>query len=209
MEDNHLFLRKIFTDKNLADEIFERSQYLEIQRRQSIINQGDYIKVIPLVVTGKIKVSRQDESGKEVMLYSILPGESCAMTLASGLRHQESAVYAETEVDTQLFAIPLTDFEELLVLYPKLNDFIVKTFHIRFEELIKVVDSVAFKTIEFRLINLLKKLKTGNNVVKATHLELAVHLGTAREVVSRLLKQLEKDKKIINHRGYIEIIDLM
>ncbi|MBE0650284.1 MAG: Crp/Fnr family transcriptional regulator [Bacteroidales bacterium] len=209
MENSHLFLRKIFTDKNLADEIFERSQYLEIQKRQSIINQGDYIKVIPFVITGKIKVSRQDESGKEVMLYSILPGETCAMTLASGLRHQESAVYAETEVDTQLFAIPLTDFEELLVSYPKLNDFIVKTFHIRFEELIKVVDSVTFKTIEFRLINLLKKLQTRNYVVKATHQELADQLATAREVVSRLLKQLEKDKKIINHRGYIEIIDLM
>jgi CRP/FNR family transcriptional regulator len=209
MEDIRLFLTKVFTDKNLADEIFKRSRDLEIAKRQTIINQGDFIKVVPLVITGKINVSRQDESGKEVMLYSILPGESCALTLASGLRHQESAVYAETEDDTRLLAIPLSDIEELLISFPKLNDFIVKTFHIRFEELIRVVDSVTFRTIEFRLIRHLKQLKGENNIVKATHQELADQLATAREVVSRLLKQLEKDKKIINHRGYIEIVDLM
>lgn len=209
MENIPLFLRKIFTDPKLADEIFERSRLLEVPIRQSIINQGDYIKVIPLVITGKIKVFRQDESGKEVMLYSIKPGESCALTLASGLRHQQSAVFAKTETETQLLAIPLEDLEQLLISFPKLNEFIVRTFHIRFEELIRVVDSFTFRTIEFRLIRLLKEMDNGNNVVKATHQELADHLATAREVVSRLLKQLEKEKKIINHRGYIEIIDLV
>lgn len=209
MENIPLFLRKVFTDPKLADEILERSRFLEVPNRQSIINQGDYIKVIPLVITGKIKVFRQDESGKEVMLYSIKPGESCALTLASGLRHQQSAVFAETETETQLLAIPLNDLEQLLKSFPKLNEFIVRTFHIRFEELIRVVDSFTFRTIEFRLIRLLKEMKNANNIVKATHQELADHLATAREVVSRILKQLEKDKKIINHRGYIEIIDLV
>lgn len=209
MEEVPLFLRKVFSDGKLADEIFKRSRFLEVPQRQPIINQGDYIRVIPLVIEGKIRVSRQDESGKEVLLYSIKPGESCALTLASGLRHQQSAVFAETENDTRLIVIPLTDFEELLVSFPKLNEFIVKTFHIRFEELIRVVDSVTFRTIEFRLIKHLKEMNNGNNIVKATHQELADHLATAREVVSRLLKQLEKDKKIINHRGYIEIVDLM
>lgn len=209
MENIPLFLRKIFSDPKLADEIFERSSLLEVSERQSIINQGDYIKVIPLVITGKVKVFRQDESGKEVMLYSIKPGESCALTLASGLKHQQSAVFAETEAKTQLLAIPVRDLEQLLISFPKLNEFIVQTFHIRFEELIRVVDSFTFRTIEFRLIRLLKEMTDGNNIVKATHQELADHLATAREVVSRLLKQLEKDKKIINHRGYIEIIDLM
>lgn len=209
MKDIPLFLRKIFYDGKLADEIYNRSRLLEVSERQPIINQGDYIKVIPLVIKGKIRVSRQDESGKEVLLYSIMPGESCALTLASGLRHQQSAIFAETENDTQLLAIPLTDLEELLVSFPKLNEFIVRTFHIRFEELIRVVDSVTFRTIEFRLIKHLKEMQNENNIVKATHQELADHLATAREVVSRLLKQLEKDKKIINHRGYIEIVDLM
>lgn len=209
MEEIPLFLRKVFSDGKLADEIFERSRLLEVSERQPIINQGDYIRVIPLVIKGKIKVSRQDESGKEVLLYSIQPGESCALTLASGLRHQKSAVFAETENDTRLLAIPLKDFEELLVSFPRLNEFIVKTFHIRFEELIRVVDSVTFRTIEFRLIRHLKEMKNNNNIVIATHQELADHLATAREVVSRLLKQLEKDKKIINHRGYIEIVDLV
>ena len=209
MQNIPLFLRKVFSDPKLADEIFEQSRLLEIPERQSIINQGDYIKVIPLVITGKIKVSRQDASGKEVMLYKIKPGESCALTLASGLKHQQSAVFAETETETQLLAIPLEELEQMLISYPKLNEFIVQTFHIRFEELIRVVDSVTFRTIEFRLIKLLKEMNNGNNIVKATHQELADHLATAREVVSRLLKQLEKDKKIINHRGYIEIVDLL
>lgn len=209
MEDIHLFLRKVFLDGKLADEMLSRSQLLELSEHQHIINQGDYIRVIPLVISGQIKVSRQDESGKEVMLYTIKPGESCALTLASGLQHQASAVFAETENDTQLLAIPLADFEKLLISFPKLNEFIVKTFHIRFEELISVVDSVTFRKIEYRLIKHLKQMKNDSNIVKATHQGLADQLGTAREVVSRLLKQLEKDKKIINHRGYIEIIDLM
>ncbi len=208
MEDIHLFLRKVFLNGELADEMLGRSQLLEIAEHQPIINQGDYIRVIPLVIKGQIKVSRQDESGKEVMLYSIKPGESCAMTLASGLQHQTSAVFAETENDTQLLTIPLKDFEELLISYPKLNEFIVKTFHIRFKELISVVDSVTFRKIEYRLIKHLKQMKDENNTVKTTHQELADQLGTAREVVSRLLKQLEKGKKIVNHRGYIEIVDL-
>lgn len=209
MENIPLFLRKVFSDPKLADEIFERSRLLDVSNRQSIINQGDYIKVIPLVIRGKIKVFRQDESGKEVMLYTIKPGESCALTLASGLKHQPSAVFAETEVETELLAIPLEVLEQLLISFPKLNEFIVQTFHIRFEELIRVVDSVTFRNIDFRLIRLLQEMKDSNNVVKATHQELADHLATAREVVSRLLKQLEKEKKIINHRGYIEIVDLL
>lgn len=209
MEDIPLFLRKVFSDKMLAEEIFNRSQLLEVTEHQPIINQGDYIRSIPLVISGKIKVFRQDESGKEVMLYTIKPGESCALTLASGLKHQQSAVFAETETETQLLAIPLEVLEQLLISFPKLNEFIVQTFHIRFEELIRVVDSFTFRTIEFRLIRLLKEMNNGNNIVKATHQVLADHLATAREVVSRLLKQLEKEKKIINHRGYIEIVDLM
>jgi len=209
MENILLFLRKVFADPQLADEIFERSRILEVSERQSIIKQDDYIKVIPLVIRGKIKVFRQDESGKEVMLYFIKPGESCALTLASGLRHQKSAVFAETQTETQLLAIPLEDLEQLLISFPGLNKFIVQTFQIRFEELIHVVDSFTFRTIEFRLIRLLKEMNNKDHIVKATHQELADHLATAREVVSRLLKQLEKEKKIINHRGYIEIVDLL
>lgn len=209
MQHLNLFLRKLFTEGKLADEILARSTYLEIPRHQTIIKQGEYIKIIPLVVSGRLKVLRKDDSGKEVLLYYIKPGESCALTMASGLLHQQSTIFAETENDTKLLTLPITAFEELLLSFPKLNEFILKTFHTRFNELIHVIDSIMFRTIDFRLVNHLRQMQDGGNKVKITHQELADQLGTAREVVSRLLKRLEKDEKIINHRGYIEIIDLL
>ncbi len=208
MEDLSLFLNKIFSDVRLTKEIISRSQFVSLNTGETILEEAQYIRNIPLVYKGRVRVMRQDNSGREVLLYYIESGESCALSLAAGLNHQKSVAYAETDLDTELLAIPIDVLEKLIDKFPTLNAFVLKLFHNRFNELIRFIDSVVFKTMDFRLIELLKKKqkKTGNPILEVTHHQLANELGTAREVVSRLLKQLENEKKIINHRGKIEII---
>jgi len=208
MERLKLFLNKIFSDVRLTEEIITKSKFIPLDAGENILEEAQYIRNIPLVYRGRVRVMRQDDSGRKVLLYYIEPGESCALSLAAGLNHQKSIAYAETDLDTELFSIPIDVLEELMGQFPTMNEFILKLFHSRFNELIQFIDSVVFKTMDFRLIELLKKKqrKTNTNLLKVTHQQLADELGTAREVISRLLKQLENEKKVINHRGKIELI---
>ncbi len=209
MDTIYRFLRKIFYDKSLVDELIEKSQFITVPAHTKILEEDKYIKVVPLVFEGRIKVMRQNESGKEILLYYINPGESCALSVAAGLNQTKSLAFAETEMETKMFAIPIDTIKDLHYRYPQCNDFLLLLFHNRFNELILFIDSIAFKTVDFRLIQHLKQKqeKAGENTIHITHQHLADELGTAREVISRLLKQLERDGKIINHRSKIEILE--
>ncbi len=211
MEKVVALLKEIFVDKVLVSILLEKSVYVEIEEGKKILDEGNYIKTIPIVIEGRVKVLRCDESGKELLLYHIIPGESCALSIAAGLNHEKSVAYAVTEVKTNLLLIPVNDLQEMLREYPRINNFVLKLFHQRFNELISFIDSIAFKNMDFRLVNHLKKMSaaTGNRIIETTHQQLADELGTAREVVSRLLKQLEKENKVKNHRGTIELTDLL
>ena len=202
------FLRKLFPVPKLVDELEQESTLMDIPDNITILNIGDYVKVVPLVIEGRVKVMRNDESGKEVLLYYINPGESCALSIAAGLNNQKSAAYAITNNDTKLLAIPVDKLDSMIKSYPYLNKFILELFHKRFNELIEFIDAISFKNVDTRLLKYLKKrLTSGNdNFIYATHKQIAEELGTAREVVSRLLKQLEKEGKVKNHRGKIELI---
>ncbi|MCF6342142.1 MAG: Crp/Fnr family transcriptional regulator [Bacteroidales bacterium] len=208
MEEARVFLKKIFVNEALVDELMAGSQKAEIPSQQTILREGEYIKVVPFVFDGRIKVMRQDESGKEVLLYYIQPGESCALSIAAGLNHEKSVAYAITDRPTSMLAIPTETLREMLLKFPRLNDFVLHLFHQRFNELILFIDAVSFKNVDFRLIVNLKnrQKESASNTIWVTHQQLANELGTAREVVSRLLKQLERGKKIRNLRGKIEII---
>jgi CRP/FNR family transcriptional regulator len=211
MQETKAFLKKIFVSDALVNKLLTSSQTAEIPEKQTILQEGQYIKVVPFVFEGRIKVMRQDESGKEVLLYYINPGESCALSIAAGLNHDKSVAYAITDKPTQMLAIPLEALRDMLLQFPRLNDFVLQLFHQRFNELILFIDAVSFKNIDFRLIANLKtkQQKSKSNTIAITHQQLANELGTAREVVSRLLKQLERDRKIKNLRGKIEIISAL
>jgi len=208
MEDVHRFLRKIYSDKSLVDEIMAKSRFVVVPAHTKILEEEKYVKVVPLVYEGRIRVMRKTESGKEILLYYIDSGESCALSIAAGLNQTKSVAYAETETETKMFVIPIDLIHDLHTRYPQCEDFLLRLFHNRFNELILFIDSIAFKTMDFRLIRHLKReqKKTGDNIIHTTHQHLADELGTAREVISRLLKQLENDGKIINHRSKIEIL---
>ncbi len=211
MDDVYRFLRKTFSDKRLADEFMAKSEFLDIKAHTTILKENAYVTVIPFVYDGRVKVMRNNEEGKEILLYYINPGESCALSTVAGLTHTKSVAYAETEVDTKLFAVPVSAAEDMHANYQQCRDFCLHLFRDRFNELILFIDSIAFKTMDFRLIQYLKQKqkKTGTNSIYITHQQMADELGTAREVVSRLLKQLEKGGKIRNHRSSIEILEAL
>ena len=174
-----------------------------------IMDEGKYIKVVPIVLSGLVRVFKQEE-GKELLLYYINPKESCIMSITSSISNEKSQVKAMTEEESELLLIPSRYLAEWQKLYPSLNLFILDLYKKRFEDILKAFNSVAFQKVDERLINHLKeKVKlSGSNIIKITHQSLADELGSARETISRFLKKLEHDGKVKLLRGKIEIIQL-
>ena len=160
-----------------------------------ILNEDSYIKAIPIVIKGSIRVMRMDEEGGEILLYYIKAGESCIMSFLGGMHHETSKVKAIAEEETQILFIPIDKVSSLIKEYPEWLDYIFRLYHKRFEELLEVVNAIAFKKMDERLYNSLKKKSEINktNTLQVTHEQLANELGTARVVVSRLLKQMEDE----------------
>lgn len=173
-----------------------------------ILNENAYIRSIPIVVKGILKVSRMEEDGREILLYYIRAGESCIMSFLGGLHNETSKVKAEVEEDAELFFIPVEKVSLFIKEYPQWLDYIFRLYHKRFEELLEVVNSVAFKKVDERLLNYLHKKVdlTQQNTIQITHEQLANELGTARVVVSRLLKQLEEDGVVQLGRNKITLL---
>ena len=180
---------------------------IEIGKGEIILKENAYIKEIPLVIEGKIKVRKTDENGKELTLYHIEPGESCILSITSCMNDKQSNAEAITESSTKLVIIPATKVKEWMDEYKSWRKFVLHLYHSRMYDILTLVDSISFKQTDSRLYNKLKELQQKNgNEIFITHQKLANELGTAREVVSRLLKQLENDKLIVLERGVIKII---
>lgn len=160
-----------------------------------ILNENAYIKAIPIVTSGAIRVMRTEEDGRELLLYYIQPGESCIMSFLGGMHQDTSKVKAIAEEETEILFIPIEKVSSLIKEFPEWLDYIFKLYHKRFEELLEVVNAIAFKKLDERLLDLLK-LKSQlshSKTLQVTHEQLANELGTARVVVSRLLKQMEDE----------------
>lgn len=162
---------------------------------EPILNENAYIKAIPIVISGSIRVMRTDEDGREILLYYIIAGESCIMSFLGGMHHDTSKVKAVAEEETEILFIPVDKVSLLIREYPEWLDYIFRLYHKRFEELLEVVNAVAFKKMDERLLNFIKKkcALTQSRTLNVTHEQLANELGTARVVVSRLLKQMEEE----------------
>ncbi len=162
-----------------------------------LVHEDKYVRAIPLVISGSLRVIRLEEE-KEILLYYIRPGESCIMSFLAGIHEDTSKIRAVVEDSAEIIFIPVTKAGEWVKQFPEWTDFIFKLYHQRFEELLNVVDAIAFKKLDERIINLLNKKADLHNTqqINITHQQLAEELGTTREVVSRLLKQLEKSGRI-------------
>lgn len=161
---------------------------------ESIVNEDSYIRSIPIVINGSIKVMQTDDSGHELLLYFIEPGESCIMSFLGGIHHEKSKVKAIAEERTDILLVPVEKVMQFIKDYPQWLDYIFRLYHKRFEELLQVVNAVAFTRIDERLLELLRKKSaiSQSPTIHITHEQLANELGSARAVVSRLLKQLEQ-----------------
>jgi CRP/FNR family transcriptional regulator, anaerobic regulatory protein len=173
-----------------------------------LIDESDYIKNIPIVLTGSIKVLRQDEDGREILLYYIRPGESCVASFLGAISNSTSKIKAIVEEPTELLILPIHKAVDLIKDNPQWLEFIFQLYNKRFEELLTVVNAIAFQKIDTRLWDfLLKKAElTKARDLSITHQQIADELGTAREVISRLLKQLEREKKVALSRNKVTVL---
>ena len=174
-----------------------------------ILNENSYIKAIPIVVHGSIKVMRTDEDGREILLYYIRTGESCIMSFLGGLHNDTSKVKAIAEEDTEILFVPLDKVKELIKEYPEWLDYIFRLYHRRFEELLEVVNAVGFKKMDERLLTFIKKKSemANSHTLYVTHEQLANELGTVRVVISRLLKQMEAEGIVSLGRNKITLLE--
>lgn len=197
------------TDPQLLKAIEEHGKIQEFGPGQSIINTGQYIKMIPIILEGVVKVMRTDEEGRELFLYYLEGGETCAISLICCSASNPSDIKAIAEEKTKIIAIPVQKHEEWMHQYRQWKDFVAQTYQSRFRELLKAVDDIAFKKMDERLLKYLvvKSRQLNTNEFSMTHQEIATELGTSREVISRLLKQLEKRKLVELGRNKIYVRD--
>ena len=173
-----------------------------------IMDYGKYIRMMPIVLSGTIKVYRLDDVGNEILLYYLSSAESCSMAYSCCIEAKKSEVKAIAEDDVQLIGIPHIKLDEWLCKYPSWKNYIMRSFNERFIELLKSIESIAFHKLDERLIEYLKEKQkvTGSSVIKASHSLIADELATSRVVISRLLKQLENDKQVILYRNEIKLL---
>ena len=192
----------------LIKEMYQFGEIKQFKEGELIMDYGKYIRYMPLILKGTIKVLRKDENGKELLLYYLVNNESCSMAYSCCVEAKKSEIKAIAEEDVELIAIPHNKLDEWLCKYPSWKNYIMRSFNERFLELLKNIESIAFHKLDERLIAYLrgKKQVTGSNVIKASHYLIAEELATSRVVISRLLKQLENDGRIILYRNEIKLL---
>lgn len=192
----------------LLQEIQQFGIWQNFKEGDLIMDYGKYIRMMPIVIKGTIKVYRLDETGKEILLYYLSNNESCSMAYSCCVEAKKSEVKAIAEDDVEIVGIPNVKLEEWLCKYPSWKNYIMRSFNERFLELLKSIESIAFHKLDERLVAYLKEKQrlSGSSVVKASHYLIADELATSRVVISRLLKQLENDKKIILYRNEIKLL---
>ena len=193
----------------LLDEISEVGMVKEFSEGVKLIDIGEYIKTIPLLVSGVIKIIREDDDGDELLLYFLEKGDTCAMTLTCCLGQTKSEIRAVAETDTELILIPVQKMEEWSGKYKSWRNFVLNSYHRRLNEMLETIDSIAFLKMDERLLKyLLEKARVSeDNIINNTHQEIAYELHTSRVVVSRLLKKLENIGRIKLHRNHIVILE--
>lgn len=202
-----MILKDIF-QSDLVKEIEDSGNLKHFLAGETIVNMDSYIKHIPVVISGSIKVIRTEEDGREILLYYLTPGESCIVSILAGMKNETSKIKAIVEEDADIMLIPADKAKEWVKKYPDWTDFIFNLYQKRFEELLDVVNSVAFQKIDTRLLHLIKQ-KTqlyNSKEISVTHQQLADELGITREATSRVLKQMEKDHLLILSRNKIKLL---
>ncbi len=198
----HLF------EKDLIRALHAKAKYVQVGAGATVLDIGQTVRVMPIVLSGTLKISRRDDEGKEILLYYVNPMESCAMTFTCCMQQYPSEIQAVAEEDVEMLAIPIDVMDEWLMKYPTWKSFVMKTIRSRFNELLKTIDLIAFQKLDERLIAYLKEKSkaTDSTIINASHEQIATELATSRVVISRLLKKLENDGKVLLYRNQIKVL---
>lgn len=206
-----LELKKLFGnvfEEDLIQEIAKVGTLKEIPEDFMMIDIGEKIKGVPLMVSGAIKISRENETGEELLLYYLEEGDSCTLTFAWEMGETKSKIRAVSELPSKLIMVPIQRIQDWESKYPSWRRFLFRSYQIRMDELIDTLDSLAFDGLEKRLMDYMveKKRVNGKNELLITHQNIALELHSSRVVISRLLKKLEQKGKIQLKRNKIIII---
>lgn len=199
---------KTLFEPELVAEIEKHGKVLEVKAGDVILDIGQQVRSIPIILSGSVKVSRIDEDGKELLLYYVNPNESCAMTFTCCMQQYPSEIKAVAEEDAVLLTIPIRFMDEWLVRFSTWKSFVMKTIRARFNEMLGVIDQIAFQKLDERLVRYLKEKSkvTGSTLINLSHEQIASEMATTRVVISRLLKALENDKKLLLYRNQIKLL---
>jgi CRP/FNR family transcriptional regulator len=205
MTNHTQLINKLHPD--LRAEIEEYAILKEIPQGMEILREGQYIKVIPIVVEGLLKVYTRHED-KELLLYYIKSQESCIMSFSAGMKNEPSQIFAVAEEDTTALLLPVERIIQWTRLFPDINQLFFQQYNLRYTELLTTIHHLLFDRMDKRILDFLanKSQLTGRNPIKISHRQIAAELGTAREVVSRLMKKLENEGKIKQEANMIEIL---
>jgi CRP/FNR family transcriptional regulator, anaerobic regulatory protein len=191
----------------LLTEIAAAGSVVEMPEGKEILREGQYVKVVPIVLQGLVKVFTSTEE-KELLLYYIGSAQSCIMSFSAGLSNSPSRIFAITEEPTTLLLLPADKLSIWIKQYPALNELFYQQYNLRYIEMLDTINSLLFEKMDQRLYNYLQeKIKhKGEKVLHLLHKQIAAELGTAREVITRVLKKLEQEGRIRQLPGGIEII---
>ncbi len=197
-------------EAQLLEEISEVATINDFKEGDVLIDLGEYIWRMPLLLSGAIKIMREDNDEGELLLYFLETGDTCAMTLACCLGETQSEIRAIAETDGSVAMIPIQKMEEWLGKYKSWRNFVFTSYNKRLSEMLSAIDNLAFMNMEQRLISYLREKSKINNSREliATHQEIAYELNTSRVVISRLLKAAENQGKIRLNRNMIELLDV-
>ena len=197
-------------EEELIREIEKAGILKKVKEGDIIMDINDYVSMMPLLLEGAIKILREDQEGNELLLYFLERGDTCALTLSCCLGQTRSEIRAVAERDTELIMIPINKMKEWTATYKSWRNFVFESYHVRLTEMLETIDTLAFMNMDQRLLRYLKdKAKINQSEeLQVTHQQIAYDLNTSRVVISRLLKKLELDKKIVLNRNHIVVLDL-
>ena len=195
-------------EPELLREIEKFGQPVSVAAGETILDIGQIVRTMPIILSGTVKVIRVDEDGKELLLYYVTSAESCAMTFTCCMQQFPSDIRAVAEEDVDMIAIPVQLMDQWLVKYPTWKSFVMRTIRNRFHELLRTIDQIAFQKLDERLVHYLKEKSrvTGSTLVNLSHEQIAGELATTRVVISRLLKTLENQGKVLLYRNQVKLL---
>jgi CRP/FNR family transcriptional regulator len=208
---DHLYERfqNIFDDE-LINEICYNGQLRNFEEDQMVVDIDEKIETLPLIVSGSLKIMTEDDEGKELLLYYLELGDTCAVTLNCASKSTKSKIRAITEAKTEILFLPMSKVDDWMGKYKSWRNFILDTYNYRMNEMLEAIDNLAFHNMEERVFKYLrdKAMVTGNSEISATHLQIANDLHSSRVVISRILSKLEQDGLIEHSRNRVKIIQM-